>query len=196
VARGARVVLWEPAPGVAPPDFDADVHVVAVPDLGRQAGYIADRFFAAPSAALCAIGITGTNGKTTCAWLLAQALARQGCESRYLGTLGSGRAGELTAGTHTTPDAVALQRLLGAWRDAGVSHVAMEVSSHALDQDRCAGVRFHTAVFTNLSRDHPLHAGWRGQGVPVHRLDAQRASSMSTTPSASNSPGVRVRAPD
>ena len=171
VARGARVVLWEPAPGVAPPDFDADVHVVAVPELGRQAGYIADRFFAAPSAALCAIGITGTNGKTTCAWLLAQALARQGCESRYLGTLGSGRAGELTAGTHTTPDAVALQRLLGAWRDAGVSHVAMEVSSHALDQDRCAGVRFHTAVFTNLSRDHlDYHRDMQAYGAAKARL--------------------------
>ena len=171
VARGARIVLWEPAPGIAPPTFDADVHVIAVPDLGRQAGYIADRFFGAPSAALSVIGITGTNGKTTCAWLLAQALAACGRESRYLGTLGSGRVGALTAGTHTTPDAVALQRLLGAWRDAGATHVAMEVSSHALDQERCAGVRFHSAAFTNLSRDHlDYHRDMRAYGEAKARL--------------------------
>ncbi|MCC7460825.1 MAG: UDP-N-acetylmuramoyl-L-alanyl-D-glutamate--2,6-diaminopimelate ligase [Gammaproteobacteria bacterium] len=171
VARGARVVLWEPAPGVAPPAFDLDVQAIAVPDLGRQAGYIADRFFGAPSAALSVIGITGTNGKTTCAWLLAQALAARGCRARYLGTLGSGSLEALTAGTHTTPDAVTLQRLLGSWRDAGVTHVAMEVSSHALDQERCAGVRFHTAVFTNLSRDHlDYHRDLRAYGEVKARL--------------------------
>jgi UDP-N-acetylmuramoyl-L-alanyl-D-glutamate--2,6-diaminopimelate ligase len=171
VARGARVVLWEPAPGVAPPPFDTDVHVVAVPELAHQAGYIADRFFGAPSAALSVIGITGTNGKTTCAWLLAQALAVRGCDSRYLGTLGSGRTSEIVAGTHTTPDAVTLQRQLGAWRDAGATHVAMEVSSHALDQERCAGVRFHTAVFTNLSREHlDYHGDMRAYGAAKARL--------------------------
>jgi len=154
VARGARVVLWEPTPDTEPPAFDADVHCYAVPDLGARAGYIADRFFGAPSAALTVVGITGTNGKTTCAWLVAQALGFAGREARYLGTLGSGRPGEVAAGTHTTPDAISLQRQLAAWRDAGVTHAALEVSSHALDQQRCAGVRFHTAAFTNLSRDH------------------------------------------
>jgi UDP-N-acetylmuramoyl-L-alanyl-D-glutamate--2,6-diaminopimelate ligase len=171
VARGARVVLWEPTPGIAPPPFDADVHVIAVPDLGRQAGYIADRFFGAPSAALSVIGITGTNGKTTCAWLLTQALAARGCEARYLGTLGSGPVGALSSGTHTTPDAVSLQRQLGVWRDAGATHVAMEVSSHALEQERCAGVRFHTAVFTNLSRDHlDYHRDMRAYAEAKARL--------------------------
>jgi len=171
VARGARVVLWEPAPGVAPPAFDADVHVVAVPDLAAQAGYIADRFFDAPSAALTVTGITGTNGKTTCAWLLAQALRARAHDARYLGTLGGGRVGELAAGTHTTPDAVTLQRQLAAWRDAGATHVAMEVSSHALDQQRCAGVRFHTAVFTNLSRDHlDYHGDMHAYGAAKARL--------------------------
>ncbi len=171
VARGARVVLWEPAAQVAPPAFDADVHVVAVPDLGAQAGYIADRFFGAPSAALTVTGITGTNGKTTCAWLLAQALLARGRDARYLGTLGGGRVGEIAAGTHTTPDAVTLQRQLATWRDAGATHVAMEVSSHALDQERCAGVRFHSAVFTNLSRDHlDYHGDMRAYGAAKARL--------------------------
>ena len=77
VEAGARAVLWEPAPGVSAPQLPASVLVVAVPELSAQAGYIADRFFGAPSARLSVSGITGTNGKTTCAWLLAAALTRE-----------------------------------------------------------------------------------------------------------------------
>ena len=154
VAAGARAVLWEPAPGVTAPRFDDSVLVVAVPGLSAQAGFIADRFFGAPSARLAVTGITGTNGKTTCAWLLAAALSACGRRCAYLGTLGCGLPDQVTAGTHTTPDAVTLQRQLAQLRDAGASAVAMEVSSHALDQQRCAGVRFQIAAFTNLSRDH------------------------------------------
>jgi UDP-N-acetylmuramoyl-L-alanyl-D-glutamate--2,6-diaminopimelate ligase len=154
VDAGARAVLWEPAPGVSAPQFPPPVLVVAVPELSAQAGYIADRFFGAPSARLAVTGITGTNGKTTCAWLLAAALNASGRSCAYLGTLGSGVGGQLLAGTHTTPDAVSLHRQLAQLRDAGALAVAMEVSSHALDQHRCAGVRFQVAVFTNLSRDH------------------------------------------
>ena len=154
VAAGARAVLWEPAPGVSAPEFAAPVLVVAVPGLSAQAGYIADRFFGAPSARLMVAGVTGTNGKTTCAWLLAAALSAGGRACAYVGTLGAGLAGHVNAGTHTTPDAVTLQRQLAQLRDAGAVAVAMEVSSHALDQQRCAGVRFQIAAFTNLSRDH------------------------------------------
>ncbi|MDE2219410.1 MAG: UDP-N-acetylmuramoyl-L-alanyl-D-glutamate--2,6-diaminopimelate ligase [Gammaproteobacteria bacterium] len=154
VAAGARAVLWEPAPGVSVPQFQAPVLVLAVPELSAQAGYIADRFFGAPSARLLVAGVTGTNGKTTCAWLLAAALSAGGRNCGYLGTLGAGLAGSLDAGSHTTPDAVTLQRQLAQLRDAGAVAVAMEVSSHALDQQRCAGVRFQVAAFTNLSRDH------------------------------------------
>jgi UDP-N-acetylmuramoyl-L-alanyl-D-glutamate--2,6-diaminopimelate ligase len=151
---GARAILWEPAPGVAAPALDGSVVLVAVPGLSAQAGFIADRFFDAPSASLKVIGITGTNGKTTCAWLLAQALELLGIGASYLGTLGAGRVTALRTSTHTTPDAISLQRELAGERDAGVQAVAMEVSSHALDQQRCGGVRFQIAVFTNLSRDH------------------------------------------
>jgi UDP-N-acetylmuramoyl-L-alanyl-D-glutamate--2,6-diaminopimelate ligase len=153
-AAGARAILWEPAPGVSPPLLDPSVLVVAVPDLGAQAGYIADRFFDAPSARLAVAGITGTNGKTTCAWLLAEALTRCARPAAYMGTLGTGMPGAVAAGTHTTPDAISVHRQLAAQHAAGATAVALEVSSHALDQQRCAGVRFQVAGFTNLSRDH------------------------------------------
>ena len=154
VAAGARAVLWEPASGVTAPQLAPEVLVVAVPDLSTQAGFIADRFFDAPSARLAVTGITGTNGKTTCAWLLGAALSASGRRCAYLGTLGHGLSGQVLPGTHTTPDAVTLQRQLAQLRAAGAAAVAMEVSSHALDQQRCAGVRFQIAAFTNLSREH------------------------------------------
>ena len=154
VAAGARAVLWEPANGVAAPQLPPEVLVVAVPGLSTQAGFIADRFFDAPSAHLAVTGITGTNGKTTCAWLQGAALNVAGRRCAYLGTLGVGLPGQVVAGTHTTPDAVTLQRQLAQLRAAGASAVAMEVSSHALDQQRCGGVRFQIAAFTNLSREH------------------------------------------
>jgi UDP-N-acetylmuramoyl-L-alanyl-D-glutamate--2,6-diaminopimelate ligase len=153
-AAGARAILWEPSPGVVPPVLDRQVLLISVPDLHAQAGYIADRFFAAPSAKLAVAGVTGTNGKSTCAWLLADALSRCGRPTAYFGTLGHGRIGSLQGSAHTTPDAVTLQRWLAEEVAAGTQAVAMEVSSHALDQDRCAGVRFQAAAFTNLTRDH------------------------------------------
>ncbi len=156
VARGARVVLFEPIgddPSPAP-HFGEAVFVAAVPQLARQAGVIAARFFEHPSHSLAVVGITGTNGKTTCAWLLAQALTRCGRPAAYMGTLGFGLPGALEDTQHTTADAVSLHRQLARLRGLGARWVGMEVSSHALDQDRIAGVRFHTAAFTNLSRDH------------------------------------------
>ena len=154
VAAGARAILWEPAPGVSAPQLPSEVLVVEVPALSAQAGFIADRFFGAPSAKLAVTGVTGTNGKTTCAWLLGAALNVAGRRCAYLGTLGHGLPGQVVAGSHTTPDAVTLQRQLAQLRGAGASAVAMEVSSHALDQQRCAGVRFQIAAFTNLTREH------------------------------------------
>jgi len=153
-AAGARAILWEPAPGVQAPLLDASIVVRAIPNLRAQLGYMADRFFDAPSASLTVAGITGTNGKTTCAWLLAQALGLSGRRAAYIGTLGSGSIHGLDQSNSTTPDAVTLHRQLARMRAQGFEAVAMEVSSHGLDQERCAGVRFHTAVFTNLTRDH------------------------------------------
>ncbi len=180
---GAGVILWESAPQVAPPPLDPSIVVREVPDLHAQLGLIADRFYDAPSAHLVVDAITGTNGKTTCAWLLAQALGLLGRRSAYLGTLGVGTfgAGSFSAGSfappalsalsHTTPDVVTLHRLLAQLLADRIDSVVMEVSSHALDQGRCAAVRLQAAAFTNLTRDHlDYHGDMGAYGAAKARL--------------------------
>ena len=154
VERGAVAVLWEPVPGLEPPALPAHVTVCGVPELTRHLGGIADRFFHEPSAVVRVAGITGTNGKTTTGFLLAQASELVGRRSSYLGTLGFGRAFELREAGLTTPDAINVHRRIAQSRDDGAVTMAIEVSSHALDQARVNGVRFDTAVYTNLTRDH------------------------------------------
>lgn len=157
-AHGASAILAEPAAG-----WDEDrlllmgdrlgLPVIAVPRLSARTGAIAARFYGDPSAALSVIGITGTNGKTSVSHFLAAALG-DGRRCGVMGTLGYGLPQNLHPASHTTPDAVRIQALLAQLRDQGADSVAMEVSSHALHQHRVAGVHFHTAVFTNLTRDH------------------------------------------
>lgn len=154
LAAGARAVVWEAAPGVAVPRLPEGIVGLAIPELRTHLGLIANRFFAAPSARMRIAGITGTNGKTTCCWLLAQALESVGHRAAYAGTLGVGPTAALKRTTHTTPDCVSVHRELSDLHAQGVRFLAMEVSSHALAQERVSGVRFDTAVFTNLSRDH------------------------------------------
>lgn len=172
-ARGASVVLWEPGADAELPKLPASVFAAAVPGLKDLVGRIADRFFGWPSSQLRVTGITGTNGKTTCAYLLAQCLERLGSPAAYIGTLGWGRTASLAPSPLTTPDAVTLHRELAQLKSAGVREVAMEVSSQALDQDRVAGVRFHSAAFTNLSRDHlDYHETMDAYGAAKARLFA------------------------
>jgi len=154
VERGAVAVLWEPAPGIEAPTLPPGVVVHAIPGLRELAGELADRFFGRPSADLQVVGFTGTNGKTTSAYLLAQAADLVGRRGAYLGTLGFGQAGALRDAGLTTPDVVSVHRRLAQARDSGARSLSLEVSSHALDQQRVAAVRFDTAVFTNLTRDH------------------------------------------
>jgi UDP-N-acetylmuramoyl-L-alanyl-D-glutamate--2,6-diaminopimelate ligase len=154
VARGARAVLWDPAESRVPGEGMQGVEYVAVRGLRDRLGAIADRFYGMPSSRLTVAGVTGTNGKTTCAWLLAAAVERLAGRGAYLGTLGAGFPPAVAGGTLTTPDVVSLHRQLRALADAGATHVAMEVSSHALDQRRLDGVRLRVAAFCNLSRDH------------------------------------------
>ena len=190
VAQGARAVLYEDSPDVGKPNLGTDVFVAAVPQLSQRASLIADRFFGAPSEALTMAGITGTNGKTTCAWLLAQALQFCGRPAAYMGTLGfglaqglsdravsegtpsgGGRQPSVTPTEHTTSDAVTVQRHLAALRNLGAECVSMEVSSHAIAQDRVAAVRFNTAAFTNLTRDHlDYHGTMEAYGAAKARL--------------------------
>ncbi len=150
---------------------DEDQFVVAVPDLRQHLGVIADRFFGQPSQALHIVGVTGTNGKTTCAWLIAQALSLCGQPAAYIGTLGYGTPGALRPLTHTTSDVVSVHRQLANLRAGGAAAVAMEVSSHALDQGRVDEVRFDEAAFTNLTQDHlDYHGTLEAYGAAKARL--------------------------
>jgi UDP-N-acetylmuramoyl-L-alanyl-D-glutamate--2,6-diaminopimelate ligase len=129
------------------------IPVIKIPNLRKQAGFIISRFYDEPSKELQLIGVTGTNGKTTVSYMIAYALYVLGRQSAVIGTLGYGQFQQLAASTTTTPDPVTLHSLFSSWRDE-VAFVAMEVSSHALDQGRVAGTEFDIAVFTNLTRDH------------------------------------------
>jgi UDP-N-acetylmuramoyl-L-alanyl-D-glutamate--2,6-diaminopimelate ligase len=152
IARGAAAVVWE-ADGFAwRPEWR--VANVAVPGLRRQAGALAHQFYGRPSAALWICGVTGTNGKTTCSQWIAAALTGAAAKCGVIGTLGAGFPGALDDASHTTPDALEVHRLLADMRRAGAVAAAMEVSSHALQQDRVGGVAFDCALFTNLSHDH------------------------------------------
>jgi UDP-N-acetylmuramoyl-L-alanyl-D-glutamate--2,6-diaminopimelate ligase len=169
--RGASVVLWEAGDDVLPPVLPQGVFAAAIPDLKKLVGRIADRFFNWPSSHLRIVGITGTNGKTTCAYLLAQCLERLGNAAAYMGTIGWGRPDALAEPTHTTPDAVTVHRTLAQLRSSGVRELAMEVSSHALDQGRVDAVHFQAAAFTNLTRDHlDYHGTMREYGAAKARL--------------------------
>jgi UDP-N-acetylmuramoyl-L-alanyl-D-glutamate--2,6-diaminopimelate ligase len=175
-ARGASAVLWEPSPDAQSPTLSPSVFAAPVADLHRLVGRIADRFFNWPSAQLRIVAITGTNGKTTCAYLLAQALKRLDSDAAYMGTIGWGRIDALETQARTTPDAISVHRTLAQLKAQGVRDVAMEVSSHALDQGRVDGVRFHSAAFTNLSRDHlDYHPSMQAYGETKARLFANES---------------------
>ena len=156
--RGAVAVVWEPDDAAAEErarvlDGQAGIPLLRVPGLTRQVSLIAARYYAFPSQHLFMVGITGTNGKTSVSHLLAQALLPT-TRCAIVGTLGVGYLESLSATGYTTPDAVTLQRVLAELQADGTQAVAMEVSSHALDQGRADAVHFDTAVFTNISRDH------------------------------------------
>lgn len=152
IRAGAAVVLEEGETfRVA---MRGNVACIIVPELRRRVGHIAARFFEQPGERLRVIGVTGTNGKTSITWFLRDALNALDHACGLIGTLGVGLKGrELDTG-HTTPDPITLQRALRALADDGADCVAMEVSSHALDQHRLGDTPVSVAVFSNLSRDH------------------------------------------
>ncbi|TBR14499.1 MAG: UDP-N-acetylmuramoyl-L-alanyl-D-glutamate--2,6-diaminopimelate ligase [Lysobacter sp.] len=181
-ARGASVVLFEPP---APAEHPVPADAIAVPGLRSQLGSMAHRFHGRATDAMRVVGVTGTNGKTSTVQLIAQAQTLAGLTAGSIGTLGAGLYGKLQPTGFTTPLVLRLHALIAAMRDAGAQALAMEVSSHALDQGRVDGVRFDVAVFTNLTRDHlDYHGdmaaygaskarlfGWPGLGAAVVNLD-------------------------
>jgi len=148
-----------------------DIPMIAVSGLSSKVGYIADRFYARPSQSMKVVGITGTNGKTSCSHFLAQLFAQNDNRVALLGTLGNGLFGKLQPSTHTTPNAIFVQQFLARMLEQSVVDVVMEVSSHGIEQGRVNGVTFNTAVFTNLSRDHlDYHGSMENYGRSKARL--------------------------
>ena len=152
LARGSSAVFWE-ADGFAWNDAWR-VPNLGVRNLKAAAGSLAHEFYGRPSDSLWTCGVTGTNGKTSCSQWIAAALGASGVKTAVIGTLGSGFPGGLAAESNTTPDALELHRRLAELRREGAQGVAMEASSHGLDQGRLNGVAFDCALFTNLSQDH------------------------------------------
>ncbi len=147
LARGAVAVVAEKA--------DIPNTIVAEVEDSREAlGLLSAAFYGHPARKLYMIGVTGTNGKTTTAALIESVLKAGRLETGVIGTENYRYLGKIHVNPLTTPASIDLQRILADMADAGVTHVVMEVSSHALDQKRVAGCIYDTAVFTNLTQDH------------------------------------------
>lgn len=150
-AAGVAAVAWDSSTAGA---VDSSVPMIPVPNLANRIGAVANRWFDAPSSKMRVAGVTGTNGKTTVAYLIAQSLAGLKRRCGYVGTLGSG-IGEIDNGGYmTTPACIELHGLFADYVEQGAGFAAIEVSSHALQQKRVDGVYFDVAIFTNLTRDH------------------------------------------
>jgi UDP-N-acetylmuramoyl-L-alanyl-D-glutamate--2,6-diaminopimelate ligase len=173
VARGAGAVFWEPHGFEWNPQWK--VPHQPVEGLQAKLGLVADFIYGSPSQALWVVGVTGTNGKTSCTHWIAQCLDRCGRRAAVVGTLGNGLVGAFEPATHTTPDAALLQEMLARCKKAGALAVAMEVSSHGLDQGRVNGIAFDVALFTNLTRDHlDYHGTMAAYGAAKAKLFAWR----------------------
>ena len=165
VGRGAVCVLAERELA------DLSVPVVAVGNLRERRGALAARFYGEPSREIRCVGVTGTNGKTSIAHYVADLAGALGQPAGYLGTLGWGEIGRLMPAALTTADAIATQRRLACLRERGCAWACLEASSHALAQGRVDDVRFESAVFSNLTRDHlDYHADFGEYGAAKRRL--------------------------
>lgn len=150
IAQGAGVVVCE----TLPQELAPEVTYLITEDTQDALGNMAAAFYGYPSEKMIMIGVTGTNGKTTIATLLYQLFRKLGHKVGLLSTVCNYIDDQAVASTHTTPDAVSLQALLAQMADAGCRYAFMEVSSHAIDQKRIAGICFDGGIFTNLTRDH------------------------------------------
>ncbi len=177
IEKGASAVFYECKDG-----FESEklsVPSFGVSDLASKVGFAAAAFYQNPSEDLQVFGVTGTNGKTTCCYLLVQALTELGLNAAMIGTIGVGQLDALDQSGLTTPDAIFVQESLANFRDLGITQVCMEVSSHALDQGRVNGVHFFAVMFTNLSRDHlDYHGDMKSYGEAKQRLFTEFASQL------------------
>ncbi|MDR3269103.1 MAG: UDP-N-acetylmuramoyl-L-alanyl-D-glutamate--2,6-diaminopimelate ligase [Tannerella sp.] len=150
VTQGAAAIVCEHMPD----GLTQGVAIVVVPDTVDALGRLLNVWHGNPSERLMLVGVTGTNGKTTIATLLYELFSRLGHKAGLLSTNCNYIDGDALPSTHTTPDPVALYSLVAQMADAGCEYVFMEVSSHAIDQQRISGLTFRGGIFTNLTRDH------------------------------------------
>ncbi|HEY4874965.1 MAG TPA: UDP-N-acetylmuramoyl-L-alanyl-D-glutamate--2,6-diaminopimelate ligase [Puia sp.] len=150
IGKGATVIVCE----VLPDQLNNEIVYVQVENSAAAAGFMAHNFYGQPSEKLELVGVTGTNGKTTVATLLYKLFESLGCKSGLLSTVQNQVGGTVIPATHTTPDAISLNALLKQMVDAGCTHAFMETSSHAIDQNRIAGLQYAGAIFTNITHDH------------------------------------------
>ncbi|MEQ9467404.1 MAG: UDP-N-acetylmuramoyl-L-alanyl-D-glutamate--2,6-diaminopimelate ligase [Ekhidna sp.] len=150
VEKGANVIVCESAPK----NLDENITVVQTDNSAKALGIIASNFYGRPSEKLKLVGITGTNGKTTCATLLYELFQNLGYTVGLLSTVENKINHKILDTSFTTPDAVQLNQLLAEMVESGCTHAFMEVSSHALVQHRVAGIHFTGSVFTNITHDH------------------------------------------
>ena len=147
---GACAIVCENLPEI----LNDDITYIKVNDSSNALGIIASNFYDNPSEKLKLVGITGTNGKTTCATLLYDLYRLMGYKTGLISTVNIKILHKTIPSTHTTPNSIRINELLSQMVNEGCSHVFMEVSSHALDQNRVSGLSFDIGVFTNISRDH------------------------------------------
>ncbi|MCG5529575.1 UDP-N-acetylmuramoyl-L-alanyl-D-glutamate--2,6-diaminopimelate ligase [Halorhodospira halochloris] len=174
IEQGAAAIAWEPGQGVSLDTVrrktaDSGVPLVEVPQLGRRLGSIAARLYGDPSQQLEVAAVTGTDGKTSVTHFIAQLLSEQSSPWGVIGTLGYGLPGRLELSRLTTPDSAQLQQAFFHCQTAGCSGVALEASSHALEQGRLAAAKVDVAILTHLGRDHLDY-----HGSPEAYADAKR----------------------
>jgi len=154
VESGAAAILYDPVNDYSPAALSLQIPCIPVEQLASRLAGFASAFYRQPGHALDITAVTGTNGKTTIAYQLAQAHSLLGQAAAYIGTLGQGEVKQLKVLDNTTPDALCLQKLMNDYRNRQFKQVCMEVSSHALSQQRVDEIPFSQAIFTNLSHDH------------------------------------------
>ncbi len=150
IEKGAKAIVCEDLPQV----LQTDICYIQVADSAEALGYLASAFYGYPSEKLTLVGVTGTNGKTTIATLLYELFKTLGYKVGLLSTVCNYIDEEVVEATHTTPDAISINQLLQSMVNAGCTYAFMEVSSHAIEQKRIAGLDFDGGIFTNLTRDH------------------------------------------
>ncbi len=149
IEKGAVAIVCEENP-----DVPKNICKIVVDDASKTLGLLASRYFGNPSSKLKVVGITGTNGKSSIAHLLYQQFSSAGYKVGLLSTICNRIANEELVATHTTPDTIMINKLFGEMVSKGCTHVFMEVSSHAIHQNRISGIEFDVAVFTNITHEH------------------------------------------